>query len=217
MRPKERKSQAILTEVSFMSSFTPRLVAPVTASNKYYRYPGYYDGSINGVNNCLLINSSTGAVMPNCVGYAWGRVYELLGRVPALSQGDAVTWWGYPDGYERSPLINGYAGIDGPRLGAVACMDLASPGHIAVVEEHTAPYEWTISESIYGGAFFRLGTIAWNSNAQKWFCWYDAAGGGSVNPWDVKGFIYPPYDWYNVGQAKFFVKRKTERRRILYV
>ena len=60
-----------------MSNFVPRLTAPVTATNKYYRYPGYYDGNINGVNDCLLINSSTGAIMPNCVGYAWGRAAEL--------------------------------------------------------------------------------------------------------------------------------------------
>lgn len=202
-----------------MSNFTPRLTAPDVATNKYYRYPGYYEGSVNGVNNCLLINSSNGAVMPNCVGYAWGRVYELLQSRPTLSQGDAVTWWTYNDGYERSPLgANGYAGYDGPKLGAVACMDLASPGHIAIVEAHPIPNEWTISESIYGGAFFRTGTISWNASAQKWFCWYDDGAGGSYNPWDVKGFIYPPYDWYNIGDFKFFTKqRKRQRRRFIHV
>ena len=200
-----------------MSSFVPRHIAPVVATNKYYRYPGYYDGDgVNGVNSCLLINSSTGAVMPNCVGYAWGRAYELLQSQPALCQGDAYLWWTYNDGYERSTQgPNGYADITGPKPGAIACMDLANPGHVAVVEEQTAPTEWTISESIYGGAFFRLGTIAWSAGAQKWFCWYDNGQGGTVNPWDVKGFIYPPYDWYNVGQFKFFMKK--DKRRHVYV
>ena len=196
-----------------MSSFTPRHTAPVVATNKYYRYPGYYDGSINGVNDCLLINSSTGAVMPNCVGYAWGRAYELLQARPTLCQGDAYLWWTYSDGYPRAAGTN----INGPRPGAIACMTLANPGHVAVVEERTSATEWTISESIYGGTFFRLGTIAWNASAGRWWCWYDDGAGGSYNPWDVQGFIYPPYDWYNVGDFKFFVKRKTERRRKLYV
>lgn len=208
-----------------MSNFIPRLAAPSVEFNRYYRHSGYYEHGINGVNDCLLIDSSTGAVMPNCVGYAWGRVYELLGSYPALSRGDAVGWWSYNDGYDRSPLqANGYAGFDGPKLGAVACMDLASPGHIAIVEAHTVPNEWTISESIWrenplqNGIFFRTGTITWSPTAQKWFCWYDNGSGGSYNPWDVKGFIYPPYDWYNVGEFKFFVKqKKTERRRIRYV
>lgn len=196
-----------------MSSFTPRHTAPVVASNKYYRHPGYYDGGTDGVNDCLLINSSTGAVMPNCVGYAWGRAYELLGTRPTLCQGDAYLWWTYSDGYQRALGTD----RDGPKEGAIACMDLANPGHVAVVEEQTSATEWTISESIYGGDFFRLGTIAWNSTAQQWWCWYDDGHGGSFNPWDVQGFIYPPYDWYNVGEFKFYKAKQNRRRRIIHV
>lgn len=195
-----------------MSSFRPRLIAPDVATNKYYRYPGYYDGSINGVNDCLLINSSTGAVMPNCVGYAWGRAYELLGTRPTLCQGDAYLWYGYNDGYARGSGTD----FNAPKLGAIVCMDLANPGHVAVVEKQTLRTEWTISESIYGGAFFRTGTIAWNAQLQKWRCWYDD-GSGSYNPWNVQGFIYPPYEWYDIGQFKFFASRKKERRIIVYV
>lgn len=202
-----------------MSSFTPRLTAPVTATNKYYRYPGYYDGAVNGVNDCLLINASTGAVMPNCVGYAWGRAYELLGTRPTLCQGDAYLWWTYNDGYQRSPLQgNGYAGQDAPKLGAIVCMDYPNPGHVAVVEKLNGDGSWEISESRYGGAFFMTGTIAWSSGSQKWFCWYDDGHGGSVNPWDVKGFIYPPYDFYNIGEFKFLsTAKKKIRRRKIYV
>lgn len=192
-----------------MSSFVPRLTAPDIASNRYYRYPGYYQGSINGVNDCLLINSSNGSVLPNCVGYAWGRAYELLGYRPALCQGDAYLWYTWSDGYER--------GSD-PKPGAIACMTLANPGHVAVVEEETiAGREWTISESIYNGAFFRLGTIA-KSSGGTWFCWYDDGQGGSYNPWDVRGFIYPPYDWYQIGEFKFYtLKKRQKKRRLLYV
>lgn len=187
-----------------MNSFVPRLTAPVTATNKYYRYPGYYDGSINGVNDCLLINSSTGAVMPNCVGYAWGRCYELLGSRPSLCQGDANLWWTWNDGYPRGSQ---------PKLGAIACMDLASPGHVAVVEKQNGDGSWEISESRYGGAFFLTGTIAWSAANQKWFCWYDDGYGGSYNPWDVKGFIYPPYDFTTEGIT--LIKKNQKRRRLI--
>ena len=201
-----------------MSSFVPRHTAPITASNKYYRHPGYYDtGGVNGVNSCFLINNSTGAVMPNCVGYAWGRAYELLQSQPALCQGDAYLWWTYNDGYERSPLgANGYATLTGPKNGAIACMDYANPGHVAVVEDQISATEWTISESIYGGVFFRLGTIRWSSSAQKWFCWYSNGSGGETNPWDVKGFIYPPYN-FTSGALKLISTKRNKRRRILYV
>lgn len=199
-----------------MSSFSPRLVAPDVATNKYYRYPyspsqGVY--VTGGVNDCLLINPSNGAVMPNCVGYAWGRAYELLGSRPTLCQGDANLWWTYSDGYPRKSGTDRNA----PKPGAIVCMRLASPGHVAIVENQTTPTEWTISESIYGGAFFRLGTIAWNSSDGRWWCWYDNGSGGSYNPWDVEGFIYPPYDWYNVGEFKFITQKQKKRirRRVL--
>ena len=204
-----------------MSNFVPRLIAPDVATNKYYRYP--YDPSqgvyvYGGVNTCIVIDPTTGAVMPNCVGYAWGRCYELLGSAPALSRGDAYTWWSYNDGYERSPLgPNGYAGINTPRLGAIVCTDYGNPGHVAVVEKKNSDGSWEISESRYGGAFFLTGTIAWSQSAQKWFCWYDDGHGGSENLWDVKGFIYPPYDWYNTGTFKFVIKKRKKQRRLIYV
>lgn len=204
-----RNANALTTtyaEDSFMSRFIPRLTAP-TVDNKYYRYPGYVVDGVDGVNNCLLIDASTGAVMPNCVGYAWGRVYELLESRPALSQGDAYGWWSYADGYAR--------GSD-PQPGAVAYMQLASPGHVAIVERKVSNTEWIISESIYGGDWFRTGSIAYHASTDTWFCWYDDGAGGSYNPWDVHGFIYPPYEWDEYGTFRLF-KRKEKKRRLIYV
>lgn len=43
--------------------FTPRLTAPAT-NNKYWIHT-----TKGGVNSCLRINSTTGSVLPNCVGY----------------------------------------------------------------------------------------------------------------------------------------------------
>lgn len=190
-----------------MSSFTPRLVVP-PVQNEYYRYPGYYVNGVNGLNSCLLMDPDNGYVLPNCVGYAWGRAYELLGSAPSLCQGDAYLWWTYNDGYPRGQQ---------PRLGAIACMTYPNPGHVAVVERQDSPTEWTISESIWNGVDFRLGTIAWNSSAQQWWCWYDDGHGGTYNPWDVQGFIYPPYDWYDTGILKYLGNKSKKLRRIIHV
>lgn len=191
-----------------MSNFTPRLTAPGW-QNEYYRHPGYYFAGEDGLNTCIVIDANNGYVLPNCVGYAWGRAYEILGSAPALCQGDAYLWWTYNDGYPRGSQ---------PKLGAIVCTTYPNPGHVAVVERQDGPYEWTISESIYGGAEFRLGTIAYSIPNQAWFCWYDDGHGGTYNPWDVKGFIYPPYDIYNVGEFKLFgAGHKRIRRRKIYV
>ena len=138
-----------------MSEFVPRLVAP-DVSIDYYRHTGYYREEIigyheevdpetgqtilvpdyayiNGLNECLLIDSDTGEVMPNCVGYAWGRWYEISDIRPNLSRGNAQNWYGYTqDGYERrKTAVN---------LGAVACFVGGNiGGHVSIVEERISP------------------------------------------------------------------------------
>ena len=52
------------------STFVARENEPSTTS-QYWRHT-----SVGGVNSCILI--SNGSVLPNCVGYAWGRAYEIL-------------------------------------------------------------------------------------------------------------------------------------------
>ena len=61
--------------------FTPRMEAPST-TNKYWLRKTH-----GGVNPCIEIKN--GSVLANCVGYAFGRVYELLGKKPNLSTGNA--------------------------------------------------------------------------------------------------------------------------------
>ena len=57
-------------------AFTPRLNAPSTA-DKYWLRP-----SSGGYNQC--INISGGSVLPNCVGYAYGRFMEIMSKTPVL-------------------------------------------------------------------------------------------------------------------------------------
>ena len=128
-------------------AFTPRFDPPTTL-NKYYRHTGYYVGGENGVNECLLIHSNTGAVMPNCVGYTWGRAYEIYGERPTLSKGDASGWWNYNDGHQRSNY---------PVVGCVACwLGGSYGGHVAMIEAKNSATEFITSNSYYGSKYFVL-------------------------------------------------------------
>ena len=53
-----------------MAKYTPRLMAPAD-NNKYFIH--YTKG---GYNTCILIEGNS--VLPNCVGYAQGRLREIL-------------------------------------------------------------------------------------------------------------------------------------------
>lgn len=61
--------------------FKKRLTAPSTTDKHWLHYT-------KGVlNKCILISGNS--CLSNCVGYAWGRWYELLGKEPKLSRGNA--------------------------------------------------------------------------------------------------------------------------------
>ena len=151
--------------------FSPRLEGP-DASNLYYKHTSY-----GGYNECILINSTTGSVMPNCVGYAWGRLYEILGRRPNLCKGNGKEWFGY----NKSNGFYPYGTV--PKLGAIACWSggTSGYGHVAVVERIVGDTV-TTSESGYNGDYFwTKQRSASNSNF--------SAGSN----YTFQGFIYP-YD-----------------------
>lgn len=133
--------------ISFTSasaaSFTARTTAP-SASNVYYLHTSY-----GGLNECIHI--SGGSVLPNCVGYAWGRAYEILGSRPNLPKTDANTW------YNNNKSSGAYSYGSTPKLGAILCWSGGSSGHVAVVEEINGS-TITISESHYGGTRFNIRT-----------------------------------------------------------
>ena len=140
-------------------TFVPRLNAP-HSTNPYY----YSDKNIF---------YKYGFGMPNCTAYAWGRAYELLGESPKLSVDSAHYWWGYnkDGGY--------YPYGDEPRLGAIACWNNSSGGHVAVVEK-IEDGVITFSNSGYGYKNFYLTT-----------CDYLAPNDGSYNEnWSFYGYIY---------------------------
>lgn len=121
-----------------MATYVPRLTAPSTDDLNWIKT------THGGYNYC--INISNGSVLPNCVGYAWGRWREILGSYHNLSRGDAGKWYGNTsDGYERGQT---------PRLGAVACWGGTGNGHVAIVEEIHGDGSITTSDSAYGGRRF---------------------------------------------------------------
>lgn len=130
-------------------SFSPRLSAPST-TNKCYIHTSY-----GGYNSCIRIKGNS--VLPNCVGYAWGRAREILGSTPKLSRGNAETWYGFSDGYSRGRT---------PKLGAIIVWAKGrvgnsrdGAGHVAVVEQIHSNGSFTVSQSGYRSKRFWTSVI----------------------------------------------------------
>lgn len=160
-------------------NFTPRLTAPST-TDKHWRHI-----SKGGLNECIHI--SGGSCLPNCVGYAWGRFYEIIGEKPALSKRNAEMWYGdTADGYKRSST---------PALGAVACWSKGAvgngadgAGHVAIVERIEANGDIVTSNSAYGGTRFYTQT-------------YKKSAGYNFGAYKFQGFILPPVQIKNTSSA----------------
>ena len=139
-----------------MAKFTPRKKAPSKTNKNYINY------KFGGYNTCIVINDKTGYVMPNCVGYAQGRLLEILGKkavdwkLPACNAEDWI------DKAKENGLETGKT----PKLGAVICWRAGKThnssdgaGHVAVVEEIKANGDIVVSNSAYNGDEFYLKTI----------------------------------------------------------
>lgn len=145
-------------------AFVPRLTAPSTTDLNWIHI------SKGGKNRCILRYGNS--VLPNCVGYAWGRFMEILGKTPSLSCGNAGTWYSYTqDGYKRGKT---------PQLGAIVCW--AKPGyagHVAVVEKINSDGSIVTSNSNYSGKRWYLNT----GKSPNW---------GLGSSYRFQGFIYNP-------------------------
>ena len=156
--------------------YVPRFSCPASG-NVYYTKAGY-----GGVNECILGKPQAweGSCLANCVGYAWGRAYELLGSRPKLSRGNAEDWWAYNDGYKRGQI---------PKLGAIACWrkgkagySADGAGHVAVVEE-------------INGDTFKVSQSGYGSSNPFWLTTYQA-GNESHGAYTFQGYIYID-EWEN--------------------
>lgn len=149
--------------------FYIRDTAP-TVANPYYRHV-----SFGGYNRCIIRDETNGFVLPNCVGYAYGRFMECAGLTScSLPATNASTWISNP-GYPTGSV---------PKLGAVACYGGGSyggAGHVCIVEQINADGTVLCSESNYGGSVFQMRTIPQN---------YEIGYGLYF-----QGFIYNPVDF----------------------
>lgn len=165
-------TNTVQTTTSSSSTFKKRTSAP-SASDKLWIHT-----SNGGLNECIEINNS-GSCLPNCVGYAWGRFYEITGKRPALSRANAENWYGYTsDGYKRSQT---------PVEGAVICwrkgqagVSSDGAGHVAIVEEVKSNGDVVTSNSAYGGTRFYMQTVT------------KASGYSIGSAYTFQGFILPP-------------------------
>lgn len=165
-------TNAAQTTTPSSSNFKKRTSAP-SASDRFWIHT-----SNGGLNECIEINNS-GSCLPNCVGYAWGRFYEITGKRPALSRANAENWYGYAsDGYKRSQT---------PVEGAVICwrkgqagVSSDGAGHVAIVEEVKSNGDVVTSNSAYCGTRFYMQTVT------------KASGYSIGSAYTFQGFILPP-------------------------
>lgn len=165
--------------------FIPRTTAPTETDLNYIsHYPPF-----NGYNYCIIINPSSGFVLPNCTGYCWGRWREVLGEYHNLSRGDATNWYGNTsDGYQRGQT---------PKLMAVACWSGGSggEGHVAIVEEIRTSGIFC-SESAYNSYTFRNNLYPLNM---------------SKSGYTFQGYIYFPNDLMDLNTFMALIKKKRGR------
>lgn len=188
-------------------SYSIRVTEP-DLSNPYYIHTSY-----GGLNECIIRDSATGSVLPNCVGYAWGRAYEIMGTRPTLSKNNAERWFGEgAEGYTRSQT---------PRVASIMCWQKGEvgvgedgAGHVAVLESIGEDGSLFTTNSDYSGRNFYI---------------REFNGEPTLSGYKFQGYIYLPIDdlpdtpigpdspegTTNIKKKKFnFVLFNNRRRRI---
>lgn len=146
-----------------MAKYILRNTAPLKTDKRYYSNVNPYYAEGHG--------------MPNCVAYAWSRLYEVIGKVP--------NFVGQPEKWYANAQKAGFKVGQIPKLGAIAVWkrgNVENPkdgtGHVNVVEKIYSNGDFESSNSQYNGKEFFMQRITKASG-------YQYAGG-----FDFLGFIY---------------------------
>lgn len=139
-----------------MSNFTPRTSAPSYSDLRWIQI-----GS-GGYNQCIYGSDGPPSVLPNCTGYVHGRAMEIANvnsDTLGLSFGNAADYY--------SGSSSAWLQRSEPSLGAIVCYSQIGgwyPGHVSVVEEIIDANTILVSESDYGGSYFKTWTLRreWN-------------------------------------------------------
>lgn len=165
--------------------------------------------SKGGCSKCIEVKSGSGCVLPNCVGYAWGRFMEIMQDAVLidpdmedtdiaeneLDRGNAGKW------YPRNIKSGAYEYGSTPRPGAVICWSRpGKAGHVAIVEEVSADGKIIVTSE----SGWREET-AYNPKEHFWVRtrvfdkgnWREANTNGTpksswIDNYTFQGFIYNP-------------------------
>lgn len=151
-------------------AYSPRTTSPST-SNKYYIHT-----SGGGYNKCIRISGKQ--CLPNCVGYAYGRFMEAVGKKSCnLPMSNAELWFG-------TAKARGFKTGSSPKLGAVMCFSKGKvgnskdgAGHVLIVEKIYSDGSILCSQSGYKSKRF------WTTKFTKPF---------KLSGYKFQGFIYNP-------------------------
>lgn len=159
----------LLTAVIAISAFGPFKANAATSIKPRFQ-PAFKSESAYAYYTSENIYYNSGYGMPNCTCYAYGRIYEILGKEPNLCHYDASEWYDYnkEHGY--------YTYGKTPKIGAVACWNYGTSGHVAVVEAIVGD-KIIMSQSGYGYLNFYLSLEDYNNPGQE--------------GWNFQGYIYP--------------------------
>lgn len=140
-----------------MAKYTPRTTAPST-SDKYW-----IQETKGGYSTCILISGNS--VLPNCVGYAHGRLREIVSDKKIWSPiGSYLA--GHAENWLDSAQKHGFKTGKTPKLGSVIVYAKGKThceedgcGHVAVVEEIKPNGDIVTSNSAYKGRRFFMQTM----------------------------------------------------------
>lgn len=162
-------------------AYKPRLEGPT--KDKYYYTDNIYQNTGYGIWNSKVSNPG------NCTAYAWGRFYEISGKVPSLPNANAGRWYNSDHGYTTSETI--------PQLGAVVCWSKSGgAGHVAIVEEISSDGKILVSQSGWGGPFFWTEKLSPPNYIASWMS----------SKYSFQGFIYNPAGGSSYSEVNQFIE-----------
>lgn len=193
----QQQNKAVATSLSGglkfgTTIFNPRLKAPDDDDKCWIstQYGGYNPSILIYGRSCL----------PNCVRYAWGRMYEISKQYNTALPSTGYPWiWSAKWWWIENPNYSHYATGNIPRLGAICCyngINGNTAGHVAVVEKINYNAERTrITSVILSESSYYTGKDAATREKKK-FHTIEVYPNRQYNYYSdckFQGFLYPPY------------------------
>lgn len=136
--------------------FIPRLTAPAKDDKRFINY------EYGGWSIAIPIDKATGRTVPNCAGYAHGRMLEILGKTSVDWKIPASDGEDFVDKAKENGMSTGMT----PKLGAAICWRAGQKhnsadgcGHVAVVEKIYDNGDILVSQSGLNGSEFYTSVI----------------------------------------------------------